>query len=120
MNFFVPFLFALVTIVSSAPHESLLSLRPPRQADNNKNSNSAPVNFGFPVYGAGSWPGFGGSSFPTSRGNWPQAGGGLGGGNLHGRFNFDDMPNVEAVSSGVTCTYSNDGKQKCTHHHKKN
>ncbi|XP_053688368.1 major prion protein-like [Sabethes cyaneus] len=89
-----------------------------------RDTTSAPaVNFGFPVFGSGgSWPGFGGGGFPAAQsgvGGWPQVGGGFGGGGgLHGRFNFDDMPNVEGgqVTSGVSCTYSEGGKQKCTHH----
>ncbi|XP_058834231.1 uncharacterized protein LOC131691674 [Topomyia yanbarensis] len=114
MKFCVLILFALAAVALSAPRDSPQILRSPRRADSDSTNSGGPVNFGFPVYNVGSWPGFGGSGLPVSQGI-----GGFGGGNLHGRFNFDDMPNVEGVSSGVTCTYSKDGKQKCTHHHQK-
>ncbi|XP_055532830.1 uncharacterized protein LOC129722964 [Wyeomyia smithii] len=105
----------LCSLMSVALGASLLDVLARVRRDNASQSNQGPVSFGFPVFNSGGpFPTFGGGGV----GGWPQVGGGFGGGNLQGRFNFDDLPNVEGgqVTSGVSCTYSKDGKQKCTHH----
>ncbi|XP_055621175.1 uncharacterized protein LOC129765193 [Toxorhynchites rutilus septentrionalis] len=129
-------IFATITICS-ADDSKLLQIinRMRRSGKGDKNGsgsgadNQNQVNFGFPTFGdgnGGSWPQFGLPQHGQSNGgqvagSWPQFGGGNFGGNLHGRFAFDKFPDIEGgkgqqVSSGVSCTYNKEGKEKCTHH----